>query len=147
MWNFSLGAWRLSSGRPKPIITLGIFKRLVDIVDDGNRSAAANEYGLFLESIVQRLGRGFDVRVIGADHAGWAFAPHFNFGFDSLGRELLHEVRVALQDVVGILVGHEAHGDFGRGFRRNHGLGAGGNESSGHAVNFERGARPGAIKN
>ena len=25
MWNFSLGACRLSSGRPKPIITLGIF--------------------------------------------------------------------------------------------------------------------------
>jgi len=25
MWNFSLGAWRLSSGRPKPIITDGIF--------------------------------------------------------------------------------------------------------------------------
>ncbi len=26
MWNFSLGAWRLSSGRPNPIMTLGIFK-------------------------------------------------------------------------------------------------------------------------
>src|SRR6266478_1037976 len=26
MWNFSFGACRLSSGRPKPIITLGIFR-------------------------------------------------------------------------------------------------------------------------
>jgi hypothetical protein len=26
MWNFSLGACRLSSGRPKPIMMLGIFR-------------------------------------------------------------------------------------------------------------------------
>src|SRR2546427_11257444 len=26
MWNFSLGAWGLSAGRAKPIITLGIFR-------------------------------------------------------------------------------------------------------------------------
>ena len=45
-----------------------------------------------------------------------------------------------------ILVGHQAHGNFRRGLRRNHGLGAGGGESSGHAVDFERGPRPGAIE-
>src|ERR1022692_4829618 len=123
MWNFSLGACRLSSGRPKPIITVGIqvvvgqaeahhyggdFQSFVEIVDDGNRSAAADEHRFFLERIVQRFGRGLDVRIVGTDHGGRPFAVYFDLRLDALGRKLLHEVRVALQDVVGILVGHRS---------------------------------------
>ena len=37
---------------------------------------------------------------------------------------------------LGILVGDEAHGNFGLRLRRNHGLGAGRDEASGHAVDF-----------
>ena len=85
MWNFSLGACRLSSGRPKPIITLGIFSDVLKVGDDGNRAAAANEDRLFLERVVQGFGGGFDVGVVGADYAGRAFAVHFDFGLDALG--------------------------------------------------------------
>ena len=67
-------------------------------------------------------------------------------GLNALGRELLHEVRELLEHVVRILVGHQAHGNLGRGSGRDHGLRAGSDKSAGHAVDFERGARPGAIE-
>ena len=78
--------------------------------------------------------------------AGRALAVDFDFRLDAFGRELLHVGGVFLEDVVGILIGHQAHGDLGRGLGGNHGLGAGGDEASGHAVDFERGARPGAVE-
>ncbi len=81
-----------------------------------------------------------------SDHAGRPFAPHFDFGLDAFGRELLHEGQVLLEDVVGILIGDQAHGNLRRGFRRDHGLGAIGDEASGHAVDFQRRTRPGAVE-
>ena len=64
-----------------------------------------------------------------------------------LGVTFFTNAEIFLEDVVGILIGHEAHRDFSLGLRGNHGLGAIGDEPSGHAVNFERRTRPGAIEN
>ena len=63
-----------------------------------------------------------------------------------LGVSFFDVIRVALEDVVGILIGHQSHGNFCRGFGRNYSLGAGCGESAGHAVHFQRGPRPGAIE-
>ena len=125
----------------------GNLQSFVEVVDDGDRSPAADEHRFFLECIVQRFGCGLDVWIVGTDHGGRTFAPDFNFGLDTFRRKLLHKVGVLLEDVVGILVRYQAHGNFGCGFGGNHCLGTGGDESAGHAVNFERGSRPGAIEN
>src|SRR5271165_137884 len=124
----------------------GNFQHVLKVGDDGNRAAAANEDRIFLEGVVQGFGGGFDVGIVGADHGGRTLAPDFDGGFDALGRELLHKGRVLFQDVIGILVGDEAHGNFRGRLRGDHRLGAGGDEASGHAVDFERGARPGAVE-
>ena len=63
------------------------------------------------------------------------------------GGKLLHEIGVLLQDVVGILVRHQAHGDLGEGAGGNHGLGSGSGEAAGHAVDFKRRTRPRAVEN
>ena len=46
----------------------------------------------------------------------------------------------------GVLIGHQAHRDLGRSLGRDDRLRSGGGEASGHAVNFQRGTRPGAIQ-
>src|SRR5499427_7517655 len=93
------------------------FEDILEVGDDWNRAAAADEHGIFLEGIVQSFGCGFDVFVVGGDHAGRAFAPDLYFRFDSLGRVFLHESQILFQDVVGILIGHEPHGYLGFRFR------------------------------
>src|SRR5208283_2539792 len=95
---------------------------------------------------MEGFGRGLDVGIVGANHRCRAFALHFDFRLDALGRQLLYEVCIALEDVVRILVGHQAHGDLGRGFSWNYGLCTGRGEAPGHAVDLERGARPRAIQ-
>src|SRR5712671_4727875 len=79
---------------------------ILKVGDDRDRSAAANEDGFFLEGVVQRFSRGLDVRIVGPHYAGRTLAVNFNFRIDALRRELLHEVRVLLKNVVGILIGH-----------------------------------------
>src|ERR1700734_1131215 len=49
------------------------FQSLVKVVDDRNRSAAADEDRFYLECIAQRLGGGLDVRIVRAHHAGRSF--------------------------------------------------------------------------
>ena len=72
MWNFSLGACRLSSGRPNPIITRGNLQVRFEVADDGNRAAGADEDRVLLEDVVQRFGGGLDVWIVGADDDGVA---------------------------------------------------------------------------
>ena len=91
----------------------GNFQHVLEIGDDGNRAAGADEDRIFLKDLVQRLGRGLDERIVGAHHARRAFAEDLDVGLDALGRELLHELGVFLEDVVRVLIGHQAHGDFG----------------------------------
>src|SRR5207249_10566739 len=69
------------------------------------------------------------------------FAPYLHLGLNPFGRELLHVPLVALQNVVRILIGHQAHGNLGLGSGWNHRLRARRGEATGHAVHLERGDR------
>src|SRR5437870_3547986 len=88
---------------------------------------------------------GFDVLIIRAHNARWTFTPHFNVRLNTLGRELLHVFFKALENVVGILVRHQPHRNFRRGFRGDDRLRARSGKSARHAMNFERWSRPGAM--
>src|SRR5579863_7517807 len=88
----------------------GNLKHILKIGHDWNRAAGANEDRVFLKHFVHGFGGGLYKFIVGANHAGWTFTPHFDFGFDALGRELFHEGGVALEDVVWILVWNHAHG-------------------------------------
>lgn len=92
------------------------------------------------------LGGGFDVVVVGADDAGFAFAENLDFDVDTFGRDLLNVLGVFTDDVVGVHVGDHAHGDFGGSFGGDDGFCAGSGEASGHAVDFQRGTSPGAVE-
>ena len=92
------------------------------------------------------FGRRLHVLVVGAHDAGRALAPDLDLGVDALGGQLLHVSGVALEDVVGILVRDEPHGDLGGGLRRNDSLCARSGEASGHAVHFERWTSPCAVE-
>ena len=52
----------------------GNFQDVLEVGDDGNRAAGADEDGFFLEGVAQGFGRGLDVGIVGADDAGRAFA-------------------------------------------------------------------------
>src|ERR1700692_2443614 len=66
----------------------GNLQTLVEIVDDGNRSAAPDEDGFLIECIAQRLGGGFDVGVVSSDNAGRPLAEHVDLGLNAFGRQL-----------------------------------------------------------
>src|SRR5277367_1332682 len=68
----------------------GNFQALIEIVDDRDRAAAANEYSFFLKRFAKRLGSGLDIRIVRAHYASRTFAVHFDLGLDALRRELLH---------------------------------------------------------
>src|SRR5438132_2482515 len=70
---------------------------------------------------------------------------HFNVRLNTLGGELLHVFFVTLENVIGILIWHQPHGNFCRSFGRDDRLRARSSKSARHAVNFERRSRPGAI--
>src|SRR5271165_908261 len=111
----------------------GNLQLILEVSDDRDRAAGANEYRVFLERVVQRFRSRLDVFVVGAHHACRAFAPYLNLDFDPFRLQLLDEVRVALKDVVRVLIGDQAHGDFGGGLRRNHRLRAHRGEAARHA--------------
>ena len=46
----------------------GNLQHVLEVGDDGNRAAAADEDRFFLERVVQGFGGGFDVGIVGADH-------------------------------------------------------------------------------
>src|SRR5208337_3133270 len=89
----------------------GNFQDVLKVGDDGNGAAAADEDRIFLEGVVQGFRGGLDVGVISADDSGGTLAVNFDCGFDAFGRQLLHIRGVSLQDVIGILIGDEAHGN------------------------------------
>ena len=62
----------------------GNLQHVLEVGDDWNRPAGADEDRIFLEDLVQRLGRGLDVRVIGAHHARRTFAEDLDIGLDAL---------------------------------------------------------------
>src|SRR5207248_2538019 len=88
-----------------------------------------------------------NVFVLRAYYTSWTFAPHFDVGWDTLRGELLHIFLESRDDVVRILVGNEAHRNFGRGFCWNDRLRTGCNKSAGHSVDFQRWAGPGPVQN
>ena len=89
-----------------------------------NRAAGAYEDRVFLEDVMQGRSGGLDVRVVGADNARRPFAVDFNFSLNALGGQLLDVAGIFFQDGVGVLVGHQPHGDLGRSPGRDHRLGA-----------------------
>src|SRR6267154_739387 len=121
-------------------------KHVLEISHDWNRTARTNEYRLLLERVVQRLGRRLDEAIVGADHAGRTLAPDFNFRLDSLRREFLHERRVAIKDVLRILIRHKPHRNLRRSPCRNYRLRSRSHKTPRYAMHLERGARPGPVK-
>src|SRR5258708_16879536 len=117
-------------------------EHVLEIGHDGNGAAGADEDGVFLEDLMHGFGSGLDEAVVGADHAGRALAEDFDLGLNALGRQFLHVVGVLLEYVVGVLIGHHAHGDLGVGEGRDHRLGDPSDESSGHAMHFQGGTLP-----
>src|ERR1700722_18365477 len=147
IWNVALlvGGGQIVDGEPEAQHHAWNLQHVLKVGDDGNGAAGTAEYSFFFEDIVQGARRGFDVLVVRAHHAGWAFTPDFDGGLNAFGREFLYVVFVALENVVGVLVGHQAHRNFGGGFGRNDRLRAGGHETAGHAVDFEGGTGPSTI--
>src|SRR5689334_19930918 len=74
----------------------GDFEHVLEIGHDGNGAAGADEDRIFFEDFMQRLGRGLNERIVGAHHARRSLAEDLDIGFDSLGRQLLHELGVFL---------------------------------------------------
>src|SRR5215831_5486720 len=107
-----------------------------------------SEYGTSHSARVdcRPVDRSLDIFVIGADHACGALAPDFDLRLDAFWSELLYVVGVSLQNVVGILVRHQPHGNFRRSFRRNDRLRSWSNEAPGHPVHLERRPCPRAVK-
>src|SRR3974390_732581 len=124
----------------------GNLQILLELGDDGNRAAGADVHGVTAEYFVHGGDGGAGVGVVGGDHAGRALAVHLNAGRNPLRGDLGDVVGELLENVVGVLIGDEAHGNLGRTFGGNDGLGAGGDEASDDAVDFERGAGPGAVE-
>ncbi len=108
VWDVELfvGGVQVVVGQAEAHHYTGNFQDVLEVSDDGNRAAAADEDRLFLERVVQGFRGGFDVAVVGADYAGRPFAVHFDFCLDAFGGELLHERGVFFKYFVWILIGH-----------------------------------------
>jgi len=87
----------------------GNFEHVLEVCDDGDRSAGADENRIFFENIPQCFGRGFDKTIVSAHHAGRPFAEDLDIGFSSLGRELLHELGYFFRTSSGSWFGHQPH--------------------------------------
>src|SRR5208283_4504199 len=87
---------------------------LVELGDDGNRATRAYVHRVLPEDFVHGFDRDAGELVVGVHHTGRAFAVHFDVDRNAFRRELLHAVGVLLEDVVGVLVGHQAHGNLRR---------------------------------
>src|SRR5580658_9808908 len=123
---FFVGSVEVIVGQAEAHHYAGNFQDVLEVSDNRDGAAAADEDCFFLECIVQGFGGGFDVAVVGTNYAGRALAPDFDLRLDAFGRQLLHEGGVLLEDLVRILVGNKAHGNLGLRFRGNYGFGAGG---------------------
>ena len=97
----------LSSGRPKPIMTVGILRCRSRSPTDGDGSAGADEHGVLIQ-IFLRARVGLDVGIVGADDDGFAGMDEANVEFDAVGLERLDIGLVLGEGVLRILVGDEA---------------------------------------
>src|ERR1019366_777022 len=131
---FLIGGVQIIVGKTHTHHDAGNLQVFLELGHDRNRTARANVYGVFPEDFVHGFHRGAREFVVGVHHARRSLAVHLDADLDALGRDLLHVLGVLLQDVVGVLLGHQPHRDFGRGARRNYGLCATSDEAAGHAV-------------
>ena len=110
-------------------------------------SRRADVHRVFLEDLVHGFGWRLRRYLLSVPTThGRTLAVHLDLDRMPLGVIAFTKSRVLLQDVFGILVGHQAHGHLRRGLGRNHCLGAVGDEAAGHAVDFKRRTRPCAIQ-
>ncbi len=119
----------------------------VKVADDRNRPAGADEDCVFAPDLVEGAGGGLDVGVVDRNEAGVAGVNQPHVDVDA-GRGNLLNVAFVLREGLGWShAGNQPHGNLGRRLGGDYGLGTGSDEAAGHAVNLERGPRPGALKN
>ena len=119
----------------------------VEVADDGNGAAGADEDGVFAPDFVKSARGGLDVLVVDGNQAGVAGVDEADVDVDAGGGNLFDVALVLREGLGGRHAGDKAHGDLGEGLGGDDGFGAGAGEAAGDAVDVERGASPGALEN
>src|ERR1700735_1745603 len=88
---FFVGSVEVIVGQAEAHHYAGNFQDVLEVGDNWDGAAAADEDCFFLECIVQGFSGGFDIAVIGTHYAGRALAPDFDLRLDAFGCQLLHE--------------------------------------------------------
>ena len=136
MWKFLVRSMQIIVRQSEAHHDAGNLQYVLKIRDDRNRAPRPDKYRVLLESVVPGLGSTsmYSLSVL-TTHAG-PLLQTFTFVSIPFGVFFLMNANMFLEDFVGILVGHEAHRNFGFRLRRNDSLRAIGSKASRHAVNF-----------
>ena len=124
----------------------GNAERADEVSDDGNGTAAADEDGVLAPDVLEGGGGGLDEGVVGRDDDGIAGVDEADVRGDAGRGDLRNEGLEGGEGVGGGHVGDEAEADLGDGAGGDDGLGADAGEAAGHAVDFEGGPGPEALK-
>src|SRR3990167_8679592 len=123
----------------------GLLELLVHGGDQGDGTALPNEHRFLSEASLERGLAGLDERMVEGRDPGVAFAVQGELHPHALGGDLLDVLLDELGDLGRNLVGHQAGGELGGGFRADDGLGAFAGVAAVDAVDLERGPRPDAL--
>src|ERR1022692_3483730 len=82
---------------------------VLKLSDNGDGTTGADVNRVLAKDLVHGGNRGACKVVVGRDDAGRPLAVYLNAGRDAFGRDLGDVVGELLEDVVGVLIGHQAH--------------------------------------
>src|SRR6266852_1305659 len=89
------------------------FEGVVHLSDEGDGTALANEDGLLSETLFQSCLCLLENRIVVGSHPRFPGAQNFKFAMDRFRKKLSNVLLHELGDLVRILVGYEARGEFG----------------------------------
>src|SRR5579875_2195887 len=118
----------------------------LEVSDDRDGPAGTDEDGVLAPDLFEGAGGGFNVRIAGVDDQRFALVDEADFNGNSGGTQGFHELFVFGEGAVRVHGRHQTHGYLGGGFGGDDGFGSRAGEAAGHAVNVERGPRPGAFE-
>src|SRR5271165_1150619 len=118
----------------------------LEVTNNGDRSTGADEDSVLVPDLFEGARGGLDVRVVGANDDGLAGMDEADVEFDAIWLQRFDIALVLGEGLLRILVGYEAHGDFGDSFGGDDGFCACTGEAAGHTMHIERRTRPGTLE-